>query len=159
MYVIIKLETKVPCTLGWPYIEGIGLYCDYFIWCVSCTVVLTCFVMCGCFDNCVGVLVTCVLAITVFSIICTVLFCLYIYIYIFILICFVCTSVGTTATEWKLNCSNSNNNNSNNNNKTTHSRTKLIYWCFIQHCYMFRLFASAIISSHQFKKRMRSGGK
>jgi len=25
------------------------MYCDYFIWCVSCTVVvLTCFVMCGC---------------------------------------------------------------------------------------------------------------
>ena len=43
------LGTKVPCTLRWPYIEGIWLYCDYFIWCVSCTVVvLTCFVMCGC---------------------------------------------------------------------------------------------------------------
>ena len=25
------------------------MYCDYFIWCVSCTVVvLTCFVKCGC---------------------------------------------------------------------------------------------------------------
>ena len=55
------------------------MYCDYFIWCVPCTVVVsTCFVicgrvyvwvcnvwvcvcvdfvMCGCFDNCVGVLV------------------------------------------------------------------------------------------------------
>ena len=31
------------------------------------------------------------------------------------LFCFVCTSVGTTATEWKLNCSSSNNNNNNNN--------------------------------------------
>jgi hypothetical protein len=28
---------------------GFIVYCDYFIWCVSCTVVvLTCFVMCGC---------------------------------------------------------------------------------------------------------------
>ena len=34
-------------------------------------------VMCGCFDNCVGVLVTCVLIFTVF------LYCL-VYIYIFI---------------------------------------------------------------------------
>ena len=42
-------KDKVPCTLGWPYTEGTWLYCDYFIWCVSCTVVvLTCFVMRGC---------------------------------------------------------------------------------------------------------------
>ena len=28
------------------------MYCGYFIWCVSCTVVvLTCFVMCGCFGT------------------------------------------------------------------------------------------------------------
>ena len=40
--------TKVPCILGWPYTEDTWLYCDYFIWCVSCTVVvLTCFVICG----------------------------------------------------------------------------------------------------------------
>jgi len=40
---------KIPCTLRWPYSECTWLYCDYFIWCVSCTVVvLTCFVMCGC---------------------------------------------------------------------------------------------------------------
>jgi len=33
----------------WPYTEGTWLYCDYFIWCVSCTVVvLTGYVMCGC---------------------------------------------------------------------------------------------------------------
>ena len=43
------LGTKVPCTLRWPYNEGTWLYCDYFIWRVSCTVVvLTCFAMCGC---------------------------------------------------------------------------------------------------------------
>ena len=40
---------KLPCTLGWPYIEGTWLCCDYFIWCVSCTVVvLTCSVKCEC---------------------------------------------------------------------------------------------------------------
>jgi hypothetical protein len=42
-----------------PYTEGTWLYCDYFIWCVSCTVVvLICSVMCGCVCvwvlNCVG---------------------------------------------------------------------------------------------------------
>jgi hypothetical protein len=42
------LRDKLPCTLGWPYTEGTWFYCDYFIWCVSCTVVvLTCFVICG----------------------------------------------------------------------------------------------------------------
>ena len=65
------------------------LYCDYFIWCVSCTVVvLTYFVMCGYFDNCVRVLVICVLVFTVFHIVCTV-FCIvsfmYIYSYLFYL--------------------------------------------------------------------------
>ena len=34
------LGKKVPRTLGWPYTEGISLYFDYFIWCVSCTVVI-----------------------------------------------------------------------------------------------------------------------
>jgi len=59
-----KCGTKVPYTLGWPYTEGTRLYCNYFILCVSCTVVvLTCFVicefcnvwvfwqLCGCFGN------------------------------------------------------------------------------------------------------------
>ena len=42
-------KSTMYCTLGWPYTEGTWLYCDYLIWCVSCTVVvLTCFVMCGC---------------------------------------------------------------------------------------------------------------
>ena len=56
-------------------------------------VVLACFVMCvgecmwGCFDNCVGVLVICVLVNTVFCIVCTVsLYCfVYIYSYLFCL--------------------------------------------------------------------------
>ena len=51
-------------------------------------VVLTCFVMCGCCDNCVGVLVMYVLVFTVF---------LYFFVYVYLLL-FV-TSVRTTATE------------------------------------------------------------
>ena len=68
------------------------MYCDYFIWCVPCTVVvLTCFVMCVCvyvcFDNYVGVLVICILVFTVFCIVCTVfLYCLiYVYLFLFVL--------------------------------------------------------------------------
>jgi len=62
------------------------------MWCASCIVVVsTCFVicgwrvcvgfvMCGCFDNCVGILVICVLVFTVF---------LYFFLLcIFILICY-----------------------------------------------------------------------
>jgi len=58
-----RLEENVPCTVGRPYTEGTGLYCDYSIWCVSCTVVVwTSFVMCGWFDNCVcfGNMCTCI---------------------------------------------------------------------------------------------------
>jgi ABC-type bacteriocin/lantibiotic exporter with double-glycine peptidase domain len=57
--------------------------------------------MCGCFDNCVGVLV-----IVYLYLLCFVMFRLC----IFILISFVCTSARTAATERKLNCSNNNNN-------------------------------------------------
>ena len=86
--------TKIPCTLGWPFTDGTWLYCDCFISYVSyIVVVLTCFVMCGCFDNCVGVLAICVLVFTVF---CIVSF-MYIYYYLFCL-----TIVRTTATEWQL---------------------------------------------------------
>ena len=46
------------------------------------------FVMCGCFDNSVGVLVVCVLEFTVF------LYCFF-YVYLFLFV----TSVRTTATE------------------------------------------------------------
>jgi len=52
--------------------------------------------MCGCYDNCVGVLIICVIVFTVFYIVCIVfLFCLC----TFILICFSCTGVRITATE------------------------------------------------------------
>ena len=53
-----------------------------------------CIYICGCFDNCVGVLVICVLVFTVF------LYC-FVYVYLFLFV----TSVRTTATERKLNCS------------------------------------------------------
>ena len=46
------------------------------------------FVMCGCFDNCVGILVICVLVFTVF------LYCFF-YVYLFLFV----TSVRTAATE------------------------------------------------------------
>jgi hypothetical protein len=42
--------------------------------------------MCGSFDNCVVVLVLCVLVFTVFFIVCTVLFYCFVYIYIYIYI-------------------------------------------------------------------------
>jgi hypothetical protein len=74
-----------------------GSYIKYFIWCVSCTVVvLTGFVMCmgvcvcvcGCFDNCVSVLVIRVFVFIVLCIVFTV-FCIvyfmYIYSYLFCL--------------------------------------------------------------------------
>ena len=43
------------------------------------------FVMCGCFDNCVGVLLICVLVFTMFCIVCTVLLCCFFYVYFFLL--------------------------------------------------------------------------
>ena len=76
------------------------MYCDYFIWCVCCTVVvLTCFVMCVCvwggvvMCGCFGNKCTCIYC---------VLYCLCFLLFrlcIFILICFVCTGVRTTAIE------------------------------------------------------------
>ena len=53
------------------------------------------FVMCGCFDNCVGVLVICVLVFTVFCIVCTVFLYCIVYVHLFLFV----TSVMTTATE------------------------------------------------------------
>jgi len=94
---------KYHVHLGWLYTEGTWLYCDYFIWCISRTVVvLTCFVMCGCVCVCFGNMCTCIYC---------VLYCLYCFCIVlfplwrFILICFVCTNVRTTATEWQLDCS------------------------------------------------------
>ena len=89
-WVTVKfLGTKEPCTLGWPYIEGTWLYCEYFIWCVSCTVVvLTCFVMCGCLCmcGCFGIMCACVYCVLycLYCVFCTVSF-MYIYSYLFCL--------------------------------------------------------------------------
>jgi hypothetical protein len=53
------------------------------------------FVICECFDNCVGVLVMCVLVFTVFCIVCTVFLYCFVYVYLFLFV----TSIRTTATE------------------------------------------------------------
>jgi len=53
------------------------------------------FVMCGCSDNCVGVLVICVLVFTVFCIVCAVFLCCFFYVHLFLFV----TSVRTTATK------------------------------------------------------------
>ena len=67
------------------------------VWVCVCMGFVMCgcvYVKCGCTDNCVGVLVICVLVFTVF---------LYCFVYVYLLL-FV--SIGrTTATERKLNCS------------------------------------------------------
>jgi len=52
------------------------------------------FVMCGCFDNCVGVVITRVLVFTAFLY-------FFVYVYLFLLV----TSVRNIATEWKLSSS------------------------------------------------------
>ena len=49
------------------------------------------FVMCGCFDNCVGVLVICALVFTVFCIVCTAFWYSFFYVYLFVFV--------TTVTE------------------------------------------------------------
>ena len=74
-----------------PYTDGNLLYCDYFIWSVSCTVVvLTCnlwvSVRGGVLLNCVGVLVICVLVFTVLCSVCTVFLCCFVYVYLFLFI-------------------------------------------------------------------------
>jgi hypothetical protein len=68
-------------------------YCDYFISCVSCNVVVInsfrnmwVSVCGGCFDNCVGVMVICVLVFTVFCIICTVFLYSFFYIYLLLFV-------------------------------------------------------------------------
>ena len=81
-WVTVKfLGTKVPCTLGWPYTEGTWLYCDYFLWCVSCSVVLTSFVMCGCFGN----MCTCIYCVVLFVLCFCIVSFMYIYSYLFCL--------------------------------------------------------------------------
>jgi hypothetical protein len=57
-------------------------------------VVLTCFVMCGrvylgFFDNCVGVLVICILVFTVFCTVCTLFLYCFFYKYLFLFVLYV----------------------------------------------------------------------
>jgi len=59
------------------------------------------FVMCRCSENCVGVLVICVLVFNVFCIVCTAFLYCFFYVYLFLFV----TSVRTTVTEGKLNYS------------------------------------------------------
>jgi hypothetical protein len=77
---VIDLTCSVKC--GW-------VLCVY-VWILSCVGVC----MRGCFDNCVGVLVICVLLFTVFCIVCTVFLYCFFYVYLFVFV----RSVGTTAT-------------------------------------------------------------
>ena len=51
--------------------------------------------MCGCLDNCVDVLVICVIVFNVVCIVCTVFLYCFVYVYLFLFV----TSVRTTATE------------------------------------------------------------
>ena len=63
------------------------------VWVCVCVGFLMCgcvyvwvFLMCGCFENCVGVWVICVLVFTVFCIVCTVclycFFCMYLFLFV-----------------------------------------------------------------------------
>jgi len=63
--------------------------------------VCVCVCVGGCFENCVGELVICVLVFTVFCIVCTVFLYCFVYVYLFLFV----TSVRITATERQLNCS------------------------------------------------------
>jgi hypothetical protein len=53
---------------------------------VMCRCVCVDFVICGCLDNCVGVLLMCVLVFTVFCIVCTVLFYCFFYVYLLLFV-------------------------------------------------------------------------
>jgi len=63
------------------------MYCDYFIWCVSCTVVvLTGFVMRGfvCMCVCFGNMCTCIYCV-LYCLYCVFVLFLYVYLFLFIL--------------------------------------------------------------------------
>jgi hypothetical protein len=63
------------------------LYCGCFnFFCSVWVCVCVGFVICGCFENCVGVMVTCVLVFSVFCIVCTVFLCFFVYVYLFLFV-------------------------------------------------------------------------
>jgi len=76
----------IRVTLYWGYL----MYCDYFVWCVSCSVVvLTCFVMCGWVHmGCFGNMCTCIYCVLYY------LHCVFVLFRLctFIFICFACAS-------------------------------------------------------------------
>ena len=55
-------------------------FCD--VWVCVCVG----FVMCGCFDSRVGVLVICILVFTVFCVVCTGFLCSFVYVYLFLFV-------------------------------------------------------------------------
>jgi hypothetical protein len=75
------------------------LTCNMWVWvCVGECMYGFCNVwgcMCGYSENCVGVLVICILAFTVFCIVCTLFLYCFVYVYLFLFF----TSARTTATE------------------------------------------------------------
>jgi hypothetical protein len=73
-------------------------FCNVWVClCVGFVIMRVCvgFVMCGCFDNSVGVVVVCVLVFNVFCIVCTAFLYCFVYVYLFLFV----TSVRTTATD------------------------------------------------------------
>ena len=58
----------------------LNLFCN--VWVCVCVR----FVMCGYFDNCVGVLVTCVLVFAMFCIVCTAFLYFFLYVYLFLFV-------------------------------------------------------------------------
>ena len=65
---------------------GCILFCGCFnFFCNMWVCVCVGFVMCGCVDHCLGVLVICVLVFTVFRIVCTAFCIVFMYIYSYLL--------------------------------------------------------------------------
>jgi len=85
------LNMKLACTVARKYTSELV---SFVLQCKCARKVQDVLVHSRCFENCVGVLVICVLVFTVF------LYCFF-YVYLFLFV----TSVRTTATEWKLNAS------------------------------------------------------
>jgi hypothetical protein len=69
--------------------------------------------MCGCFDNCVGVLLICVLVFTVFCIVCTVVFYCFIYVTLFLFVLSVLVYGLLPPSDNSIPVNNNNNNNNN----------------------------------------------
>ena len=97
------LGTKVTI-LVWPFTEGTWMYSDYFIWCVSCTMVILTYIemcgcvfcnvcvfwqLCGCFRNMCTYIYLCVLVFTVFCIVGTMFLYCFAYVYFILIVLYV----------------------------------------------------------------------